>query len=259
MPTWAIELSNDGSFYKTEFFVKLFELENFSFWFRARNELIIFMLKKYYSGIRSFMEIGCGTGFVLSGVASAFPYAKMMGCDVSIESLLFASSRVKNAYFMQMDVRNMPFVDEFDVVGAFDVLEHIQEDEVVLSEIFKAVKKGGGLILTIPQHPWLWSETDRYWSHVRRYTVDEAHKKIENAGFKIIRSTSFVSLLLPAMIASRYYRSNKHDIKVFDDLNISPTVNKILYLILCIERSLIKLGFSIIIGGSRLIVARKVS
>ena len=48
------------------------------------------------------------------------------------------------ARFFQMDARNIPFENEFDVIGVFDVLEHIEEDEIVFSQIFRAVKSGGG-------------------------------------------------------------------------------------------------------------------
>jgi SAM-dependent methyltransferase len=59
------------------------------------------------------------------------------------------------AVLFQMDARKIPFESEFDVIGAFDVLEHIEEDEKALAQIFHAVLPGGGLILTVPQHRFL--------------------------------------------------------------------------------------------------------
>ena len=65
-----------------------------------------------------------------------------------------------------MDARRIPFEDEFDVIGAFDVLEHIKEDEQVLVQMHRAVKSGGGIMLTVPQHMFLWSEQDVQAHHV---------------------------------------------------------------------------------------------
>ena len=70
------------------------------------------------------------------------------------------------------------FRNEFDVIGAFDVLEHIADDELVLSQMHQAVRKGGGIILTVPQHSFLWSEIDEYSRHVRRYSVSELKLKL---------------------------------------------------------------------------------
>ncbi|MDD5212427.1 MAG: class I SAM-dependent methyltransferase [Sulfuricurvum sp.] len=250
-------MANAGGGFKLEYFAKLYKLEAAHFWFRARNALIIWMLKKYSPNFQSFLEIGCGTGYVLSGVATSFPKAKISGSEIFSEGLTFAASRVKDAQFMQMDGAHIPFVDEFDVVGAFDVIEHIPEDEAVLAGIYKAVKPGGYVLLTVPQHPLLWSGADDYWCHVRRYTVTEIHKKVECAGFKIVRTTSFVSLLLPGMLALRMSGRNKSNFDGFDELRNNLIVNRLMEIVLGLERLLIQAGLSFPVGGSRLVLARK--
>ncbi len=243
--------------FKSEYFAKLYKLESAHFWFRARNALIIWALKKYSPNIQSFLEIGCGTGYVLSGIAAAFPQAKINGSDIFLEGLFFASERVKDANFMQLDATNMPFLNEFDVVGAFDVIEHIDQDEAALAGIYKALKVGGYMMLTVPQHPSLWSSADDYWCHVRRYTSDEAHEKVKRAGFDIVKTTSFVSLLLPVMLVLRFSSRNKSDFNGFDELSIHPVINKIMVYVMRCERILIKVGLPFPIGGSRFIIARK--
>ena len=81
-----------------------------------------------------------------------------------------------------MDARNIPFESEFDVIGAFDVLEHINEDTEVLAQIYTALKAEGLMLISVPQHPWLWSSLDEYACHVRRYTALDIQQKIEAAG-----------------------------------------------------------------------------
>jgi SAM-dependent methyltransferase len=220
--------------------------------------LIIWALGKYCPGFRSFLEIGCGTGYVLSGIAKACPEAELQGSEIFAAGLAFAASREPTVKFMQMDARNIPFVDEFDAVGAFDVLEHIEEDEQVLMQMREALKMRGILLLTVPQHAWLWSPVDEYACHVRRYSARELHAKVEGAGFEILRSTSFVSTLLPAMWASRFTISHSaKDINASAEARLSPRINRLFEILLGAEFELIRNGVNLPLGGSRLIVARK--
>lgn len=245
--------------FKTHYFKELAELEAVNFWFRARNKLILWALYKYYPGLSSFLEIGCGTGFVISAISKRFPKVKLSGSEYFEEGLVYARQRLPGAEFTQMDARHIPYELEFEAIGAFDVLEHIEEDEVVLQQIYNALKSGGFMFITVPQHRWLWSAVDKYACHVRRYDAKELHQKVYRTGFEIIRSTSFVSTLLPAMYLSRLLQWNKTDMNMDDvaGLHINPILNKIFEWFISIELALIRVGISLPVGGSRLLVARK--
>lgn len=78
------------------------------------------------------------------------------------------------------------------MVGAFDVLEHIADDDRALKGLFDATTPGGGSILLVPQHAWLWSRTDVYARHIRRYSPRELVSKLERTGFRVTLETSFV-------------------------------------------------------------------
>lgn len=236
----------------------LAEKEAENFWFKARNDAIIWLLKKYAPQFQSFLEIGCGTGFVLSGIKKAFPHSSLHGSELFIEGLEFAQKRLPGVPLMQMDARAVPFVEEFDAIGAFDVLEHIEEDEQVLSQIHTALKPSGIFFLTVPQHPWLWSNTDIQACHVRRYTQSDLVSKLERANFEICYSNSFVSILLPLMLLSRM-RQKEETIPQdpVDELALPPILNALLYCTLQAELALTKLGMPWPCGGSRIIAARK--
>ncbi len=257
---FAPDLALENQGFREEYFGALAELEASNFWFRARNDLIVWALRTYFPDRRSFLEIGCGTGFVLAGIHAADPSIELSGSEIFSAGLAFAAARVPMAHFSQMDARHIPFRDEFDVIGAFDVLEHIEDDESVIAEVGRALRAGGGFLVTVPQHPSLWSQQDVHAHHVRRYTALELRRKIEAAGFDVMRMTSFVSLLLPMLIAARLRaRGPRADdgFDAIDELRQPRAVNIALGAFMTIERSLIRRGLSFPAGGSLLMVARK--
>ncbi len=247
--------------YKTHYFKELADLEAGNFWFRARNKLILWALQKYSTEPKFLLEIGCGTGFVISAISKLFPDAKILGGEYLEEGLIYAQKRVPKIEFIQMDARCIPFEAELDIIGAFDVLEHIKEDENVLEQIFKALKPDGLLFLTVPQHKWLWSPIDEYACHFRRYDAGEIHEKVSGAQFEILRSTSFISLLLPAMYLSRFLGQKKSNMTMDDvtGLRINPFLNRLFEWLLGFELMLLRVGFNLPLGGSRLVVARKIN
>jgi SAM-dependent methyltransferase len=257
-PAFAPDLADAESGYDPANFAALAELESRNFWFRARNELIVWALRRYFPGARRLLEVGCGTGFVLAGIAAACPALEITGSEVAAEGLGFAALRVPAAQLMQMDARRIPFRDEFDVCGAFDVIEHIEDDRAVLRALRQAAVPGGGLLLTVPQHPALWSDYDVHARHVRRYEAADLRARVTEAGFEIVRMTSFVTLLLPLMAASRLtQQKSRPHYDPLAELKISPGLNWALEKVLDVERLLIRAGLPLPAGGSLLVVARR--
>jgi SAM-dependent methyltransferase len=258
--SWAphiAKLNNADLFFEPAIFKKLAALEDNNFWFKSRNKLISDVIDEYCKSATSFMEVGCGTGFVLREIEARSQFDTVIGTELFVEGLKFAKARCSASTLIQMDARSMPYVSHFDVLGSFDVLEHIEQDDLVLQQMHKALKPKGHLILTVPQHPWLWSTVDEAACHVRRYTKNELHVKVQNSGFEVLRSTSFVSLLLPFMLLSRLRASkNKKDSSA--ELKINPILNKVFNAAMTAERFLINRSVNFSIGGSRILIARKI-
>jgi SAM-dependent methyltransferase len=256
---FAPELAEESKGFKASYFAGLAEREGDSFWFRARNRLLIWAFQRYFPAAQSFLEIGCGTGFVLSGFHRALPEVTLCGSEIFAAGLSFATERLPGIELFQMDARRIPFREEFNVTGAFDVLEHIEDDEGVLLQMYQATCKGGGILITVPQHSFLWSEADEHAQHVRRYRVRDLRAKVERAGFKVLRTTSFVSLLLPLMFIVRLRQRFTH--QEFDataELELSGPVNLMLERVMDMERALIEFGVSFPAGGSLLLVACRI-
>jgi SAM-dependent methyltransferase len=254
---FAEDPPNAQAGFKPEYFPRLAGIEETNFWFRARNKLIQWALHVYFSDAKSFFEVGCGTGFVLAGIREKFPEMRLAGSEIFAHGLVFARARVPTAEFYQMDARCILFECEFDVVGTFDVLEHLVEDERALAQLFNAARPGGGLLVTVPQHRFLWSASDKYAMHERRYSRADLRRKVERAGFEIERITSFNSLLLPLMMWSRMQRTRDRDFQPWRELEISRSLNKTLESILSFERMVIGKGVSFPAGGSLLLIGRK--
>ncbi len=254
----APDLAAQSEGFDPALFAELAKLEERNFWFRARNRLIVWALQRHAPAFTDFLEVGCGTGYVLQGVAAVFPAARLCGTEAQTEGLQFAAARVPSAAFLQLDARRMPFDREFDVIGAFDVIEHINEDETVLAELHRTLRPGGSLLLTVPQHPFLWSEYDVRAHHVRRYTAGELRQKLTHAGYEIVKMTSFVSVLLPLMMFSRLTRrTTAPDYDPLAELRIGAVTNALLECALDAERLLIRAGITLPFGGSLLAVARR--
>jgi SAM-dependent methyltransferase len=253
---FAPELARESEGFEADYFARLAQQEAGNFWFRSRNRLLVWALGQYFPKAKNFLEIGCGTGFVLSGLKEAFPNLVMSGSEVFSEGLGFAAARLPGVELFQMDARRIPFRDEFDLIGAFDVLEHVQQDEEVLAQMHQATRKGGGIMITVPHHRFLWSSVDELSRHVRRYQTRELREKVSRAGFSIVRITSFVSLLLPLLMISRY-KQRGEEVDPAAEYNISSLLNTTLEKILNAERTAIRAGVSFPAGGSLLVVARR--
>jgi len=243
--------------YDPELFAQLASVEEKSFWFRARNRLIVGLASNLTRPGDQFLEIGCGTGYVLEAIVRECGL-RATGGELYAEGLEHARRRVPEAEFVQLDARTMAYDQAFDLVGAFDVLEHIDDDVGVLRRLHRAVRPGGSALFTVPQHPWLWSAADDHAHHVRRYTRVELVDRVSRAGFTPVRVTSFVMSLLPAMALSRWcQRRSRRWRDPMAELNLPTPLDRVLQKILDGEGFLIRRGLDLPMGGSLVLVARR--
>lgn len=243
--------------YDAAIFEQLAALEDESFWFRTRNRLLVRLTQQISQPGDRFLEIGCGTGYVLQALARDCGLV-VTGSELFEQGLRFARQRLPTAEFSVLDARQMPYQEEFDLAGAFDVLEHIDDDVGVLHGLHGALRVGGHLLITVPQHRWLWSDADDYAHHVRRYRRAELVERVEGAGFTIVRVSSFVTSLLPLMLASRLRRRRKGSYDLASELVPPQPINRSLEWILNRECDLIARGVNLPAGGSLVLVARRV-
>src|SRR6185437_3005242 len=122
------------------------------------------------------------------GIAAAFPKLRTVASDPLSGPL-------------HIDACDVPFENAYDLIGMYDVLEHVADDARALGQIHKALRPDGGLLLTVPQHPALWSPADAHAQHHRRYTARRLTRLLHAAGFEILTHTSFQTTTLPFFAA----------------------------------------------------------
>jgi len=261
------EVALENSDYPAESFKLLFEIEDENFWFVNRNGIIQHLFQKHLGiGSKKVLEIGCGTGYVLKGLQCRFEKYTLYGSEIHIEGIQFAQKRLPAIEFIQLDATHMPFENEFDAIGAFDVLEHIEDDVKVIQEVHKSLKKGGLFLISVPQHQWMWSINDDIAYHKRRYSRKELKNKLINEGFEIVYISSFVFILFPFMYISRFFKqkiklteiTNEVILKEMNELKLNPLVNSIFGWFMKVDFFLIKRGISLPFGGSLIAVAKKI-
>jgi SAM-dependent methyltransferase len=257
---FAPELADTVNGMDPRSFDALSKIEAEHFWFVVRNELIVGLANKFFPDARRFLEIGCGNGAVLRAVAKSRSWERLVGSELHPSGLAFARERLpSDVEFVQMDARNIPATDVFDLTGAFDVIEHIEDDEAVLRGLRRVTQTGGGTIVAVPQHPWLWSRSDDVAHHQRRYRRSELEEKFRRNRFEVLFSSSFTAMLLPLMAASRLKGRGKEN---NDDINrefmLSPRINSLFIAILRAEIRMTLAGLNWPAGGSRIVVGRAV-
>lgn len=196
--------SEKNSSYPKEAYTLLSESERKHFWFRGRNMVIRKVIQsslQNYQGM-SFLEVGCGTGYVLAELARMG--FRVTGLDMHKEGLAYARQRVPSASFFAGKLDQFRPEKKFDALGAFDVIEHIMQDREALLECGNLLSKNGMLFITVPARPELWSVYDDISGHKRRYTKSLLIEVLTSAGFRI-RSVSYFGFFqyIPHLIMKR--------------------------------------------------------
>jgi SAM-dependent methyltransferase len=260
---YAPQLAYATGDYPAEGFALTAAIEAGSFWVRSRNRVIRDVIERFTDRTRrlDMLEIGCGIGGVVAELRR-LAHLQLTASELSIEGLRYARTRFTDVEFIQLDATAIPFRADFDVIGAFDVLEHIEADERVMRGVHDALRADGVFIITVPQYPWMWSALDEAVHHKRRYRRAELLGKLRDNGFDILFCSSFVTALFPAMAASRLLgrgRSAQHtgEEALAAQVTLPPIVNRLFDRIMRLDELALRARISLPFGGSLLVVARK--
>lgn len=129
---------------------------------------MLFYISNKIPPFSKFLEVGYGTGFVLKALFKKFPDKSFEGTEYSKKGLKYACLRLPKTKLRQRAATKMTEVEFYDIIGSFDVLEHIKQDKIDLENFRTTLNSIVYLILTVPQHMWLLPTVDEYICHQRR-------------------------------------------------------------------------------------------
>jgi SAM-dependent methyltransferase len=261
--TQAQLVNHDRGGYDPLHFRSLVSVEDRHFWFRARNDVISTLVRQITAPLRpgySVLEMGCGDGNVLRFLQAVCGTGCVIGMDLYLEGLRYARSRAA-CNLVQGDVARPPFRKGFQLIGMFDVLEHIADDSEMLGHVWNLLEANGVLLLTVPAHPHLWSYFDEISGHCRRYEKDELRLKLERSGFKVEFLTGYMASIYPLMYLTRRFKSKgkqQPGEALSEEVRVVPIINGILSLLLSLESKWLSRRKQLPFGASLVAIARKV-
>ena len=198
---------------------KMAELDERHWWYCARREILAALIRRVVRppADAAVLEIGCGTGHNLAMLGQ---FGRVDALELDDQARSVAEKRLGRR-IMGAPLPELAGVPEqhYDFVGAFDVIEHIDDDAAAVASIAKRLKPGGKFVMTVPAHQWMWSAHDTINHHKRRYSKRGLRKLIDDSPLKLARLGYFNSLLFPLAIARRLSPLRE---KEGDELSLPP-------------------------------------
>ena len=236
---------------------EMLEQESTHWWFRSRRRIVKSLLKSIkLKQDAAILEAGCGSGGNL-------PLLSVLGGKVyafEMYDLARESAKARNIATVEEGKLPdaIPFAGiNFDLIGLFDVLEHVEDDAATLKALAARLNDGGRLCITVPAYQWLFVRHDRLHHHFRRYSKTELLRKMEAAGLQVEFISYWNCLLFPIAII----------VRLLDGLGIpkdytigakkpSALINRLLLLLVSSERHLLPFmrlpfGLSLILLASK--------
>lgn len=170
-------------------------------WYRARTELLEAALGGFLGSPGRLLDVGSADG----------PSVAWMQGDHQRFEIDLDPRGLTPGTGVRASALALPFgTGTFDVVGAFDVIEHCEPEAQALAELARVLVPGGRLLASVPAYQWAWSDHDVRAGHYRRYTRSRLVAAVEAAGLTVRRSTYAFAGVFPLFAAERVARRLRH-------------------------------------------------
>ena len=235
----------------------LFSVEQSHWWHIGRRKILEGFVADICSRVNDrrprILDVGCGTGANLIMLSK---YGDAEGVDVSEDALAFCRERGLDKVRLGAGEELPHEAGTFDLVTAFDVVEHMDDDLAGLKEMHRVLRPGGRVLLFVPTFMFLWGLQDDVSNHRRRYRLSELRRVLEQAGFEIERTTyANITFFFPILLVRKLMRLTGIKSESENNINV-PALNGILGRVLGAESSILRL-MNLPFGVSGLCVAKK--
>jgi SAM-dependent methyltransferase len=178
-------------------------LDDTYWWFVGRRAILDRVLRRFGKRYRKAVDVGCGSGRNMELLSHHADW--VVGVDRSSTALELAAAH--GFATTCADAEAIPLADSsVDLLTAFDVLEHLDDDLAGLDEFHRVLRPDGLLLLTVPAYRFLWSEHDEALMHRRRYVASELHAKLTCCGFQVLKGSYAVFFTFFPIVAYRLFR-----------------------------------------------------
>jgi SAM-dependent methyltransferase len=249
----------DKNYYK-----RYYTLEREHWWFTARAEILMSHIRRVFANRTDLkiLNIGAATGYSSELLQQ---FGTVTSIEFDEECYEFTRDVVKIP-IQQGSILELDFPDNtFDLVCAFDVIEHVEDDRLAVSEMRRVAKLGGVMFVAVPALMYLWSEHDVVNHHFRRYSSKilrglfvEHDAPIFHSYFNFWLFFPIAAIRLLLRIFTKKHLAKPEDTQSdFDNFKSGGLVNSILKNVFLSENILLKRFISLPIGVSILSSWRK--
>jgi SAM-dependent methyltransferase len=179
------------------------ELDDRHWWYRARRRILADLIRREARppADAHILEIGCGTGHNLAMLGE---FGHVDGLELDEEARALSEKRLGRKV-MSSPLPELAEVPDryYDLIGAFDVIEHIEDDRAAIASIATKLRPGGRFVMAVPAHQWMWSAHDVVNHHKRRYSKAGLRALIDGSPLQLVKIGYFNSLLFPLAVAER--------------------------------------------------------
>jgi len=233
------------------------ENEKEHWWYKGRREIISSIINKFVFKNKKLkiLDFGAGSGtntITLSRYGEVYVYEK----DKNTLNYLKKKFEKISDIFVLDKVNENIF---FDLIVAFDVIEHVENDDEVIEFLSKVLKDDGNILITVPAYNFLYTERDKVVGHFRRYNSNMLKEKTKKY-FKIIK-LSYYNFFLFFLSLILFFSLKLFKIK---SLIISPErtpnffLNNLFYKIFSSEKFFLK-HINFPFGASIMYLAKKIN
>jgi SAM-dependent methyltransferase len=219
-------------------------------WYRARTELLRQVLEEYVDRDARILDVGSADGPSVAWLRGGDRHASL---DLDPRGL--------GAGGVCGSALALPFEDEaFDIVAAFDVIEHCEPEQTALDEVARVLAPGGRLLVSVPAYQWAWTDFDDQNGHHRRYTRARAVAAVERSGLTVDRATYAFASVFPFFVAERVARrvrpSSSEAADVVSLPQVPRSVERVLMGLSRVDRALLArmdlpFGSSVVVAASK--------